>query len=307
MANLEILYYENNKQLDYHECMIELFDLFNTGITVRYLIQHLLNNKSDQTNVGIKCYEKISDNILPHDCSEFFYCKKTQEFYLIHNLKIFADVLECDTPHDLILDQPCNTLAHPVSKNFEIEIHKLTIDSLYIKKDSSDVTIGVNVRLFNEKNIIVIEIDYYASVYHLKKEISKMKDMRPCDLDIVSLGKKTNDLSYVVYHASECIIFLFEKSSSKYEINSKEENYCSVQVESTEAQSKEIIRYVRFNYDGYPLHLLFHPKCQANRIKQMIEIETNKNYFIENPNVILDSLMIRMLSDTALNNYCSRQ
>lgn len=287
MAGFEILFYEDNKLLDYHEFMsAELFDVFHEEYTVRNLMSYISNNKLGQINVRIKCYEKISYNVLPfdYDQHEFFYCKKTRTFYLIHNLRIFADVLDHSNSYDYILDQPCNILVNPSSKNFEIEIHKITI-----KKQFDVSNICVQLYLGCTKEIFCVETNKNSSMYDFKKEIlrkhlGQMQNIRLCDIDIISHGKSINDMSYASFYTNNHVIIVINKTSRECKIDAAEVNYCANRYDTgsesaSELASNILTRYVKFNYvkNNEPCftYLLFHPNCNTNIIKQIMDVETN--------------------------------
>lgn len=311
-SGFDIRFYEYDELREYPALIsTELYHLFKTGMTVGKLITKLLTNESGKTNIRIKCYDKLKCDFLPRDydrdtkgACDFFFCNQTRTFCLMYEIIIINGFINNISSYNTILDRPCDTLVRPDTGKMEIDIRRVTKRIVY--------RTDININVLHKSHKTTVNIGDDATIYDLRQkiinEIDAMKDKRLCDFILIYQGWQIDDLTCVFDHNVCTILTLvMEESCEERVIDLTEANYCSKYLIARESELKTYARYAKFKYikddKEQFINLLFHRYCDVDRIKQTIEIETNEKYFSENPNIVLDSVMLKMISNDAITRY----
>jgi hypothetical protein len=303
--------YENNNKLDFHESIINLFDIYDCRFSLREFVNEIITLFQVQY-VRIKIYDSIDEScdLDTDDYTNFFYDTKNKIMYRTETL-IFTDNLGFDYINRDIGNKACCDLLSPIDNSFKVEIYS---QSCY-NSDTMKLYIATSTDIF------AIIIGTNATGVELKKAIQNKRDilMYLHQMCLTYLGNIINDFNLLSDYAitNACTINLtLSTTDESHFVPTSQHNYCTTHLGLSLCCSNETripAKYISVDYIYYAdnntdtnkllqLNLIIHPKCEIQYIKYLIEIETNLNWFYENQ-YQLTEYFIQMLSTHALDRY----
>jgi ubiquitin-large subunit ribosomal protein L40e len=296
--------YENNEKVDFHESMINLFDIYDSGSNVQAMIDEIIKCFKIMC-INIKCHKTIDNDCVIEeiDGCHFFYNTVNKKLYQAENLLVTDNH---NRVNNAIADQSCSILLDPVTNSFAVKIYSVT------NKQSNFAAMELYVKTGTGK-IFTINTYEKAIGFELKKAIQDKEGIPPDQIRLIYSGKQIDDFVLVSNYGIKnysTLYMILRLRGGMHHVSSSRNDYCSTRPYKDNTGNKILAKCISVSYlnkkdTTNTLDLIIHPRCSMRNVKQLIEIETNLSYFDENPADITDSV-VTMLSTDALARYNTR-